>query len=89
MEDEDQNAAKAGPDHKEERVYTFWVPFEGRGFNPQDAWNDGFSSIVFSKEWLKPPEDIFGEDDEIPSAEILGGSLSAGFGIDNGKASEE
>lgn len=67
--------------------FTFWIPITGMGDNAQEAWEEAIGNLhtgILKEEYNKPPEDVFTKDDEIPSAEILGGSLSGGFGIDMG-----
>jgi hypothetical protein len=68
--------------------FTFWIPIEGSGDNAQEAWDEAMEKLLaaaLTGEYTKPPEDVFGEHEEVPAAEILGGSLSNGFGIDNGE----
>ncbi len=68
--------------------YTFWIPIQGRGNNFAQAWQDAmeaFQEAAFQGEYDLPPADIFEEDDPVPAAEILGGSLSNGFGICEGE----
>lgn len=68
--------------------FEFWIPIRGLGDTSKEAWDDAMEKFaaawIWGGEWNKPPEDIFEEEDPVPSAEILGGSLSAGFGIDLG-----
>lgn len=71
------------------RNYTFWIPIQGSGDNFKEGWNDAMEklagSIMEGKEWNDPPLDLFDKNDSIPAAEILGGSLSAGFGFEEGE----
>lgn len=68
--------------------YTFWIPIFGKGDSAKEAWDDALdktvSAVLKGNEWAQPPGALYTAHEEIPSAEILGGSLSAGFGIDNG-----
>lgn len=70
--------------------FEFWFSIQGIGDTPKEAWDDALDKFAAAwmrgKEWNNPPADIFDAEDPngIPSAEILGGSLSGGFGIDHG-----
>lgn len=67
--------------------YTFWIPLTGVGDTLLEAWQDALERVIegISKgEYVEPPSDLFKAHDPIPAAEILGGSLSGGFGIDHG-----
>lgn len=67
--------------------WTFWIPIHGKGDSAKEAWDDAIEktvdAILRSAEWKEPPEALFASDDHIPP-EILGGSLSDGFGVDHG-----
>jgi hypothetical protein len=72
--------------------YTFWIPIPAKGINAYDAWrNLRFIGETWYPESLQSPQPppIFQNSDPIPAAEILGGSLSAGFGIDEGEDDAE
>lgn len=68
--------------------YTFWIPIFGKGDNAKEAWDDALDktvdAVLKGNEWTQPPEALYTAHEEVPAAEILGGSLSAGFGIDHG-----
>ncbi len=67
--------------------YTFWIPITGMGDTPLEAWQEALEGLIegiSTSQYAEPPADMFGPDDPVPTAEILGGALSAGFGIDNG-----
>lgn len=67
--------------------WTFWIPITGMGDDFREAWEAALERLIegiHKGEYTHPPEDLFGPDDEVPAAEILGGSLSDGFGINNG-----
>jgi hypothetical protein len=74
------------------REFTFWLPIHGHGDTPQEAWEDAIANMqagIAEGEYEAPPAALFGPEDEIPAAEILGGSLSGGFGIDPGPESDD
>lgn len=66
--------------------YLFWIPLTGDGDTPQEAWENAIANMVEDgREFEKVSDNIFGPDEEIPTAEILGGKLNTGFGIDLGE----
>lgn len=68
--------------------FEFWFSIQGIGDTPKEAWDDAMEkflgALMRGKEWNNPPANTFGKDEPIPADEILGGSLSGGFGIDHG-----
>lgn len=71
--------------------YTFWIPIQGTGDDPKEGWISALESLMerlMRDDSLldTPPANIFRVHDPIPAAEILGGSLSDGFGMDEGEA---
>lgn len=73
--------------------FTFWIPIHGKGKTVEEAWDNAWIKTLYNRlrdeEWTRPPEDTFTEHQHIPTGEILGGFLSAGFGIDHGPEVEE
>lgn len=70
------------------KCFEFWIPVHGLGDNAQEAWQDAIESLqagIAEGRFNEPPADIFEEDKPVPAAEILGGLLSFGFGIDKGE----
>lgn len=63
--------------------YTFWIPIKGTGFNSLDAWENAVSAWAMDLP-TNPPEPLFQHNEDVPTAEILGGKLSDGFTINNG-----
>lgn len=68
--------------------YTFWIPIDGVGDTAAAAWDAAVENLqagIAQGELDVPPADIFEKGEPVPAAEILGGSLSAGFGINEGE----
>lgn len=63
--------------------YTFWIPITATGESAQDAWEAAMEAFTMHPP-AHPPVSTFGEHDEVPAAEILGGSLEAGFTLEHG-----
>lgn len=71
--------------------WTFWIPMKGKGTDAESAWLDAMAQTFegYLRDIPRVPEALFTSDEPVPSAEILGGSLSDGFGIDHGPEVEE
>lgn len=63
--------------------YTFWVPITGTGSDAKDAWENAIGEWAMNIP-ANPPQPEFGQDEDIPAAEILGGNLANGFTVDLG-----
>lgn len=68
------------------RRFTFFLNIEGHGDTAKEAWDDAVGKLFESaKEYLDPPEAIYGGDDEISGSDILNGPPYQEFGIDHGE----
>lgn len=67
--------------------FTFWVPIQGSGDNAQEAWENAMEAFTMAPP-ANHPAPVFGKDEPVPAAEILGGNLDAGFTLDHGEEPE-